>query len=91
MATKKYSGAQTGVAVISETMYLKNILLTAGSGADATATLIGNGTNEIVIAAKAGTSVAYPSNGGGSLGLEIIPGPVTITVTGAGSFTRLSY
>lgn len=90
MAVKKFSGPQTGTAITTEPIYLRNALITAAA-ADATATIIGNGTNEIVMACKAGESFSYPSTGGGVLSQEIIPGPVTITITGAGAFVRISY
>lgn len=88
----KVFNAGTGQAVSPMEIALRNLKLTAAAGADATATVYGNGVALVKLACKAGTSDAYYATTGGiGYSLEQIPGPVTVDVVGVGAFLRMSF
>lgn len=91
MARYVVAGAVTGASVNTSGIALRSFMLSSSSGT-ASATLKGNGVNEIVLQCAANQTVTYPAvSGGNQFSLEQIPGPVTIDVVGAGAFVRISY
>jgi hypothetical protein len=82
-----------GQAVVSNQIYLRNVLITPAA-AVATATIYGNGVAMVKLQASAnGSSVVYAAGGQASneFSADIIPGPVTVDLTGAGAFLKLTY
>ena len=88
MAMKTYA-AGLGQAVDDMQINVKSLLITAAA-ADATVTLKGEGNTQVVLAAKAGTSVSWPSGLNGGSSVPVV-GPVTIDVTGVGAFARIDF
>lgn len=92
MATYIKQGAVTGDSIGgTSNISLRSVLVSAGAGG-AVATIKGNGIAAIIINCPTNDTKVYPAvSGGNQFSLEPILGPVTIDITGANAFVRVSY
>lgn len=83
---RKLFGAGAAQSIeATQNISARMVTLTAAA-ADASCDIIGNGTSELKLAAKAGESVVFMATGPQWVHLTA---PSTITVVGAGAFVRI--